>query len=96
MQLLTQMLLGYYGAVNLVALALFGVDKQLAQKGSNRISEATLLGISFIGGVFGGILGMFIFKHKTRKFGFKVAIALILFVNLAGIYCLLKYYFQMF
>ena len=46
----------YSVVVNLVAFALYGIDKKRARRGAWRISERTLLGIAVIGGSIGAIL----------------------------------------
>ena len=54
-------------AINFIAFAVFGVDKLLAEMGSWRISEATLLMWAFFGGTLGAYAGRSLFRHKTRK-----------------------------
>ncbi len=54
-------------AVNLLAFALFGIDKARARRGDWRISEATLLAVAFLGAYPGAKLGQRHFRHKTRK-----------------------------
>ena len=43
------------------------IDKQKAKKSKRRISEKTLFTLVFLGGGIGGIAGMYIFRHKTKK-----------------------------
>ncbi len=50
-----------------VAFLLFGFDKFRAKTGGRRIRERTLLGFAMIGGVFGAILGVIIFRHKKNS-----------------------------
>ena len=62
------------------------VDKRKARSGSERISEATLF---FLAAFFGGVgvyLGMFLFRHKTRKWYFYLGIPLIVVQNLGFLY----------
>ena len=47
-------------------------DKRKAKKEDWRVSEATLLTLGFIGGAVGIFIGMFRFRHKTRKRAFQV------------------------
>ena len=54
-------------AINLVAFALFGLDKALARGGNRRVREATLLWLALIGGTPGAYAGRGLFRHKTRK-----------------------------
>ncbi|MFO7619020.1 MAG: DUF1294 domain-containing protein [Thermoplasmata archaeon] len=81
MEIPLEWVLAYALTINLAALALFGIDKGRARKGHGRISEASLFLVSLAGGAVGGILGMWMFRHKTRKTGFKVAMAAILVTN---------------
>lgn len=54
---------------------LFGMDKRKAVRHRRRISEATLLVLSIPGGI-GGLLGMLLFHHKTRKWKFRILVPL--------------------
>ena len=45
-------------------------DKWQAKNNKRRISEFNLLLLTGIGGTIGGILSMYLFKHKTNKFPF--------------------------
>lgn len=54
-------------SINLVTLALFGLDKALAQGGRRRARESTLLWLALIGGTPGAYAGRRLFRHKTRK-----------------------------
>ena len=53
--------------MNLLTFALFHSDKRKAEKNAFRIPERGLLGFSACFGALGGILGMILFHHKTRK-----------------------------
>lgn len=67
----------FYGAMSLIALITYGADKLKARAGAWRIPEKVLLLLSFFGGAVGGILGMVLFRHKTRHWYFW-------FVNVIG------------
>ena len=54
-------------ALNLLAFAMFGIDKAKARAGSWRVAEATLLMLAFFGGTLGAYAGRAVFRHKTRK-----------------------------
>ncbi len=74
-------------AVNLLAFVLYGVDKLKAKKGAWRIPEATLLLVAFLGGSLGALLGMEVFRHKTKHAKFKVLVPLFLILHIAlGVY----------
>jgi uncharacterized membrane protein YsdA (DUF1294 family) len=53
--------------INLFTLIIWGYDKQMAKKNSQRISEKRLLLLVFFGGFLGGILGIVLFRHKIAK-----------------------------
>ena len=72
----------YLALINIVLLALFGRDKAAARKGTRRTPETTLLGLAVIGGSLGGLLGMTLFRHKTRKPAFRIGYPLILICQL--------------
>ena len=68
---------------NLTAFCLFGLDKWKAKRKVRRprvwrIRERTLLLWAMAGGSVGAILGMRLFRHKTRKARFAVGLPLIL------------------
>ncbi|HQJ32570.1 MAG TPA: DUF1294 domain-containing protein [Anaerolineaceae bacterium] len=46
---------------------LFGYDKFQAKRNGWRIPERVLLGLTILGGGVGGLAGMLVFRHKTRK-----------------------------
>ena len=68
--------------MNLIAFALYGIDKRRAKQGAWRISEYTLLLVALLGGSLGALLGMRYFRHKTRHRKFRYGIPLILLLQL--------------
>ncbi len=81
-------IVGYFAILNILGLALMGIDKWKARKGAFRIPEATLFIIAFIGGSVGSILGMYLFRHKTRHWYFVFGMPAILLLQLAAVYIL--------
>lgn len=75
-------MINYLIIINIISLITMGLDKLFAIKNKRRISENTLLFLSIIGGVFGTIIGMIIFKHKIRKPKFLIIIPIILIIYL--------------
>lgn len=71
-----------YLLINAAVFVLYGVDKWKAERHKWRISEAALLGAAFFG-VFGALLGMRFFRHKTRKPKFSVGVPLIMAAEMA-------------
>ena len=75
-------LLIYLLTINLISFIAYGIDKRKAIKNKWRIKEATLLGLSFIGGSIGALMGMIIFHHKTKKPRFKIGVPVMLIIHL--------------
>ena len=76
--------------MNLIAFALYGIDKRRAKQGAWRISEYTLLLVALLGGSLGALLGMRYFHHKTRHRKFRYGVPLILLLQLGlGLYLFL-------
>ena len=80
----------YLIVINVVTFLAFGLDKLKARADAWRIPEKTLLGLAVIGGSIGGILGMRIFRHKTRHKQFSVGLPLILAVQIVLVVVLLR------
>ena len=64
--------------INITAYLLFGYDKYCAKRGAWRIPEATLLLAVLAGGAAGALLGMKMFRHKTKKPLFSIGVPLLL------------------
>lgn len=80
----------YLLVINILTFIFYGIDKQKAIHNKWRIKEATLLGLSFIGGSVGALLGMFIFHHKTKKPRFKFGVPAMLIIHLIILFLILK------
>ena len=81
-----KILIIYFIIINLITFAVFGIDKLKAIKDKWRIPEKVLFLLSVIGGSIGATLGMYIFRHKTKKIAFKFGIPAILTVQIAIVY----------
>ena len=77
------LLLIWLGVVSVLTFALFGWDKLMAKLHRRRIPEAALLVCALAGGSAGGILGMAVFHHKTRKPPFPALVPLALLAHAA-------------
>lgn len=71
-----------YGAVSLLTLLFYGIDKSAAKKDKWRISEAKLHLLSLSGGWPGALLAQQMFKHKRSKSAFMRVYWLTVIVNL--------------
>ena len=72
----------YLVLVNLLAFLLMGADKRRARKGMWRIPEAQLFLAALLGGSPGALLGMQLFRHKTRHWYFRWGLPIILLLQL--------------
>ena len=82
----------YFLIINLIGFLAMGIDKLKAKKDWWRIPEGTLLMIAILGGGIGSILGMYTFRHKTKKMKFTVGMPTILISEIALIiYCFIKF-----
>lgn len=75
---------------NLVVFLVYGLDKGKARKGSYRISEKTLLLITYVGGGLGAWAGGTHFRHKTQKKYFQLAWAVGVLIDALLIYWMWK------
>jgi uncharacterized membrane protein YsdA (DUF1294 family) len=60
------------------------IDKRNAIKNKWRIRETTLIMLAVIGGSVGSILGMNIFRHKTKHFKFVFGFWLITIIQISA------------
>lgn len=70
-------------AMSLLTFLLYKIDKVKAEKHKWRIKEATLLIFPWLFGSVGGILGMYVLRHKTRHWYFVLNNFLAILVYLA-------------
>lgn len=63
-----------YGAFiflsSVITFFIYGADKKRAVNGVRRVPEKILFSWCFLGGALGGLLGMKIFRHKTKHYQF--------------------------
>ena len=75
---------------NLVVFLVYGLDKGKARKGSYRISEKTLLMMTYVGGGLGAWAAGTHFRHKTQKKYFQLAWAVGVLIDALLIYWMWK------
>ncbi len=78
--------LAYLAVMSVIALILYRIDKTRAQKNKWRIRESVLLGFGFFGGAVGALLGMKLFRHKTKHWYFWAVNILGLLVQAAALW----------
>lgn len=78
----------YIYIINIITFFLYGHDKHLAVYNKWRITESILLLFTLLGGAFGALMGMWIFKHKTQvnKFRIVVTITLLIMIIILLVY----------
>ena len=76
--------------LNIFAFFITAYDKRLAKLGKARISEQKLLTISLIGGTFGSLCAMILFRHKTSKTQFILKFVFIIVIQVLMVYVILK------
>ena len=76
-----KILMIYMGIINVITFLAFAIDKINAVKGKRRIRIITLLGLAFVGGSAGALLGMYTLRHKTKVNYFTVGIPLIMIMQ---------------
>lgn len=71
---LTKGFLAFAVFMSLVSLTLYGIDKYRAVHNRRRIPEKILLLSALLGGAAGALAGMLVFRHKTRKWKFRILV----------------------
>ena len=85
-------LMVYLILINAAGLVLMLVDKRKARRKAWRIPEATLLTWAVLGGSIGSLMGMYLFRHKTRHLKFTLGVPLILAIQIVlGIYLVMNF-----
>lgn len=67
---------------SIFTFALFAWDKHLAVFQKTRVPEFILLLFSFLGGAFGALCAMIIFRHKTLHKMFTICVPIFVFLQL--------------
>lgn len=67
---------------NIFSFMLFFIDKRKAVKNKWRIPESTLI-LSSVFGIIGGLFGMYLIRHKTKKPKFFISLPLIFISEIA-------------
>ena len=78
----------WLAGINAALFIAMGADKRAARQHRRRVPETSLLALAVLGGSVGGILGMLLFRHKTRKPAFFIGYPAILLAELMIAYFL--------
>ena len=68
--------------MNIIGLAVMGIDKSKAKRHAWRIPEKELFLISIIGGSIGTLVGMYVFRHKTKHWYFVIGMPVLLVLQI--------------
>ena len=82
--ILQTVLWSYLICINIITIAVYGIDKRSAVRGKWRIRVSTLLGLA------AALLGMHLFHHKTRKKKFTIGVPLMLAAQILLLFFLAK------
>lgn len=73
----------YFVGLNISALFFMGLDKALARSSALRLPEAVINVIAVLGGSAGVLLGIQVFRHKTRKAAFQFVLFVVFIAQFA-------------
>ena len=73
----------YLVVMNVLGVAVMWSDKRRARLHRWRIPEKVLFGVSLLGGSAGTWAGMYLFRHKTKHWYFRIGLPLILLAQIA-------------
>lgn len=72
-----------------VLFAVMAADKRRARRNMRRVPEARLFLLALLGGAAGGVFGMYVFHHKTKKLKFVLGFPVIALCQLGALAFLL-------
>ncbi len=70
---------------NIITFFTYGIDKYKAIRDKWRVPESTLIILALVGGSVGALLGMKVFRHKTKHPKFYIGVPLILVLQIVSI-----------
>lgn len=72
----------FVGSMIIITFFAFGIDKFYAIKHKWRVKEPTLFTLSILFGAMGAVMGMFAFRHKINKPGFKILLPILAVIQI--------------
>ena len=89
-----QYLIAYMLVLGFIAFSVCGFDKLMAVKGKRRVPEKRLFALAALGGSLGLLLGMRVFRHKTRHKSFTVGVPLIIVLQPAAVFAVWYFFLK--
>ncbi len=80
----------YILIINIIGFVMMYSDKQKAKKDQYRTREKSFFVVSLLLGGIGTYIGMYKFRHKTRHNLFTIGIPVMIVINIASVYFILK------
>ena len=80
----------YIVIVNILTFSLFGIDKSAAIQQKQRIPNRVLLLTAVFGGSLGSLVGMYTFRHKTKKWYYTITVPALLLIQIVAAVLLLS------
>lgn len=80
-----EVLLIWCAVMSAVLFIVMGVDKRRARRSVRRVPERRLFLLALLGGAAGGWIGMYVFRHKTRHWYFRVGFLALGLAQIVGI-----------
>ncbi len=73
-------------ALNVSTVLVMGFDKLASTVRFHRVPEIAFYLMTLLGGSIGMLIGMYAFRHKTRKQSFQIVVGLLILVQLSLVY----------
>lgn len=77
----------YLIGINAVTVLFYGYDKRQAIVAGRRVPEVILHLAALVGGSPGALIAQMLFRHKTRKFKFRLVFVGIIILQCLAIFC---------
>jgi uncharacterized membrane protein YsdA (DUF1294 family) len=83
----------FFAIVNMISFVVMMIDKMQSRKSGNlRVSEGLLFFMATFFGSVGVYAGMFVLRHKTRKWYFIIGIPMLVLQNISFLYLFSDYW----
>ena len=82
-------MIAYIALMSVVLLVMMKTDKERARRNQYRISERALWIAALLGGAIGGVLGMQLFRHKTKHITFRLGFPILALLDAVIVFVVL-------